>query len=59
VTRSVSESGAYSSGIPAMPNADWRRNVARFRHLDELARRIKQLETRIDTMNETTGREAT
>jgi UDP-3-O-[3-hydroxymyristoyl] glucosamine N-acyltransferase len=59
VTRSVLEPGAYSSGIPAMPNADWRRNVARFRHLDELARRIKQLETRIDTMNETTGREAT
>jgi UDP-3-O-[3-hydroxymyristoyl] glucosamine N-acyltransferase len=59
VTRSVSEPGAYSSGIPAMPSADWRRNVARFRHLDELARRIKQLETRIDTMNETIGREAT
>lgn len=59
VTRSVTEPGAYSSGIPAMPNADWRRNVARFRHLDELARRIKQLEIRIDTMNETTGREAT
>ena len=59
VTRSVSEPGSYSSGIPAMPSADWRRNVARFRHLDELARRIKQLEIRIDTMNETTGREAT
>lgn len=59
VTRSVFEPGSYSSGIPAMPSADWRRNVARFRHLDELARRIKQLEIRIDTMNETTGREAT
>jgi UDP-3-O-[3-hydroxymyristoyl] glucosamine N-acyltransferase len=59
VTRSVLEPGSYSSGIPAMPSADWRRNVARFRHLDELARRIKQLEIHIDTMNETTGREAT
>ncbi len=59
VTRSVLTPGAYSSGIPAMPSADWRRNVARFRHLDQLVRRIKQLETRIDTMNEITGREAT
>jgi UDP-3-O-[3-hydroxymyristoyl] glucosamine N-acyltransferase len=59
VTRSVTEPGSYSSGIPAMPSGEWRRNVARFRHLDELARRIKQLETRIDEINETTGREGT
>jgi UDP-3-O-[3-hydroxymyristoyl] glucosamine N-acyltransferase len=59
VTRSVSEPGSYSSGIPAMASAEWRRNVARFRHLDELVRRVKQLEIRIETMNETTGREAT
>jgi UDP-3-O-[3-hydroxymyristoyl] glucosamine N-acyltransferase len=59
VTRSVTEPGSYSSGIPAMPSGEWRSNVARFRHLDELARRIKQLETRIDEINETTGREGT
>jgi len=59
VTRSVLEPGSYSSGIPAMPSADWRRNVARFKHLDELARRIRELEARIDTMNEAKGREAT
>lgn len=44
VTRSFPESGVYSSGIPAMPSADWRRNAARFRHLDELFKRVKQLE---------------
>ena len=59
VTRSVSAPGVYSSGIPAMPSADWRRNVARFRHLDELVRRIKQLETQIDTMKQSNGREVT
>jgi UDP-3-O-[3-hydroxymyristoyl] glucosamine N-acyltransferase len=47
VTRSFSESGVYSSGIPAMPNAEWRRNAARFRHLDELVKRVKQLETEL------------
>ena len=47
VTRSFPQAGSYSSGIPAMPSADWRRNVARFRQLDELSRRLKQLEARI------------
>jgi UDP-3-O-[3-hydroxymyristoyl] glucosamine N-acyltransferase len=47
VTRSFEQAGVYSSGIPAMPNADWRRNVARFRHLDEMARRLKRLEDEV------------
>lgn len=48
VTRSFTEPGLYSSGIPAMPGAQWRRNVARFRHLDELAQRLKELEEKQD-----------
>jgi UDP-3-O-[3-hydroxymyristoyl] glucosamine N-acyltransferase len=44
VTRSFTEPGLYSSGIPAMPSAEWRRNAVRFRHLDELSRRLKRLE---------------
>ncbi|MBK1720931.1 UDP-3-O-(3-hydroxymyristoyl)glucosamine N-acyltransferase [Thiocystis violacea] len=55
VTRSFTEPGSYSSGIPAMPTAEWRRNVARFRHLDELTRRVKQLEVAVETMNEAKG----
>jgi len=51
VTRSFTEPGVYSSGIPAMPSAEWRRNVARFRHLDELARRLKGLEEEQDRTN--------
>lgn len=54
VTRSVARPGVYSSGIPAMPNLDWRRNAARFRHLDEMARRLKRLEqSAADGANET------
>ncbi len=56
VTRSFTEPGVYSSGIPAMPIADWRRNVVRFRHLDDLTRRVKQLEASIQTMSEAQGR---
>jgi UDP-3-O-[3-hydroxymyristoyl] glucosamine N-acyltransferase len=44
VTHSLPEPGVYSSGIPALPNREWRRNVARFQHLDELTRRVKALE---------------
>lgn len=47
VTRSFPESGIYSSGIPAMPSAEWRRTVARIRQLDELARRLKGVEDQL------------
>ncbi len=47
VTRSVEEPGSYSSGLPAMPSADWRRNVARFRHLDGMAKRLRRLEEQV------------
>jgi len=44
VTHSIHEAGEYSSGTPLQRNRDWRRNAARFRHLDELARRLLALE---------------
>ncbi len=40
VTHSLHEPGEYSSGTPIQPNRQWRRNAARFRHLDEIARRL-------------------
>ncbi|RUL65023.1 UDP-3-O-(3-hydroxymyristoyl)glucosamine N-acyltransferase [Dyella dinghuensis] len=44
VTHSIREAGEYSSGIPLQENRQWRRNAARFKHLDELARRVSALE---------------
>jgi UDP-3-O-[3-hydroxymyristoyl] glucosamine N-acyltransferase len=44
VTRSIREPGVYSGNLPAESNRQWRRNVAHFRRLEELARRIKALE---------------
>jgi UDP-3-O-[3-hydroxymyristoyl] glucosamine N-acyltransferase len=38
VTSSIREPGEYSSGTPLMDNRSWRKNAARFKHLDALAR---------------------
>jgi UDP-3-O-[3-hydroxymyristoyl] glucosamine N-acyltransferase len=49
VTHSIQESGEYSSGTPFQGNRDWRRNAARFKHLDDIARRLRALEKDHDT----------
>ncbi|MBS1199883.1 MAG: UDP-3-O-(3-hydroxymyristoyl) glucosamine N-acyltransferase [Proteobacteria bacterium] len=60
VTRSLPGPGMYSSGMPAIPAADWRKTVARLRRLPSLERRLALLEgrepgidTEIDTEEET------
>jgi UDP-3-O-[3-hydroxymyristoyl] glucosamine N-acyltransferase len=40
VTHSLREPGEYSSGTPIQENRRWRRNAARFKHLDEFVRRV-------------------
>lgn len=47
VTHSIKEPGVYSSGTAVEPNKVWRKNVARFRQLDKLARQVNKL--RIET----------
>lgn len=44
VTSSIREPGEYSSGTPLMDNRSWRRNAARFKQLDALARRVPRAE---------------
>jgi len=44
VLQSVREPGVYSSGTPLEKNGHWHRNFHRFKHLNEMARRIKTLE---------------
>ncbi|MEW6765398.1 MAG: UDP-3-O-(3-hydroxymyristoyl)glucosamine N-acyltransferase [Pseudomonadota bacterium] len=44
VTRSIHQAGVYSSGTPLDSNRNWRRNAARFKHLDEMARRLDGVE---------------
>jgi UDP-3-O-[3-hydroxymyristoyl] glucosamine N-acyltransferase len=47
VAHSIRKAGVYSSGTPLEPNRDWRRNYARFHHLDDMAKRLRHLETMI------------
>jgi len=44
VTHSIHTAGEYSSGVPLQDSRQWRRNAARFKHLDEFARRVQALE---------------
>ena len=44
ITRSISEPGVYASVFPFMPFAQWRRNAAQLRHLDDIAKRLRALE---------------
>jgi UDP-3-O-[3-hydroxymyristoyl] glucosamine N-acyltransferase len=44
VNRSIDTAGVYSSSILMDTNENWRRNVARFKQLDDIAKRLKNLE---------------
>ncbi len=51
VTRSITQAGAaYSSSIKAEPLEQWRRNAARVHQLDDLARRLRQLEQKMKVL---------
>jgi UDP-3-O-[3-hydroxymyristoyl] glucosamine N-acyltransferase len=51
VTKNISESGVYSSGMPCQPNKEWRKNNARIRKLDSILTRIKSAEQNIEHLN--------
>lgn len=48
VSGDIRESGVYSSGTNADANRQWRKNAVRFRQLDAMARRLKELEKKIE-----------
>ncbi|MGH8112752.1 MAG: UDP-3-O-(3-hydroxymyristoyl)glucosamine N-acyltransferase [Rhodanobacteraceae bacterium] len=50
VTHSIHKAGVYSSGAPIEENGAWRRNAARMRQLDAMARRITALERLVDIL---------
>lgn len=55
VSRSIHEPGVYASPLPADEHSKWRRNVARFRNLDDMYRRLVRLEKRIPGEDSTPG----
>ncbi|EKF75114.1 UDP-3-O-[3-hydroxymyristoyl] glucosaminen-acyltransferase [Alcanivorax hongdengensis A-11-3] len=48
VSSSINEPGTYGSALPVDKQSRYRRNVARFRNLDDLARRVSKLERSSD-----------
>ncbi len=44
VTHSIRDPGEYSSGTPIQESRLWRRNAARFKHLDQLARHVADID---------------
>ncbi|MCG6938564.1 MAG: UDP-3-O-(3-hydroxymyristoyl)glucosamine N-acyltransferase [Gammaproteobacteria bacterium] len=44
VSHSITKPGSYSSSTPMDETTNWRKNAARFRKLDEMARRLSKLE---------------
>jgi UDP-3-O-[3-hydroxymyristoyl] glucosamine N-acyltransferase len=44
VASSIAEPGHYTGFFPMMKNRDWERSAAIIRHLDELRRRVRELE---------------
>lgn len=47
VTRSFKEPGYYSGNLPAVPNSDWRKTIARIRRLESVMQRLSALEKQV------------
>lgn len=52
VSRSLSKAGTYSGALPVDEAGRWRKNSARFRKLDELARKVNALEKQLVKLQE-------
>ncbi|MGV6818693.1 MAG: UDP-3-O-(3-hydroxymyristoyl)glucosamine N-acyltransferase [Thiotrichales bacterium] len=48
ITQDIKEPGTYSSGVPFSESGKWRRNYVRFNQLDQMARRLKQVEKQLE-----------
>ncbi|TDR19472.1 UDP-3-O-(3-hydroxymyristoyl)glucosamine N-acyltransferase [Marinicella litoralis] len=48
VTNSIKEPGSYSSVSPLQPTKQWRKNAVRARQLDQIARKVNQLEKKLN-----------
>jgi UDP-3-O-[3-hydroxymyristoyl] glucosamine N-acyltransferase len=52
VSQSIKQPGVYSSGVPLEPTDHWHRNFARFKQLDDMARRLKSLEKELQELKQ-------
>ncbi|SDZ88550.1 UDP-3-O-(3-hydroxymyristoyl)glucosamine N-acyltransferase [Microbulbifer marinus] len=57
VTKSIESAGSYSSGTPFSDSRSWRRNAVRYGQLDQMARRLKELEKQLEGLAHRDGTE--
>ncbi|MEQ1662210.1 MAG: UDP-3-O-(3-hydroxymyristoyl)glucosamine N-acyltransferase [Thiobacillus sp.] len=50
ITKSLTQSGSYTSALPFSDHASWQKNAVHMRNLDKLVMRIKQLEKRLSEL---------
>ncbi|WP_237065628.1 UDP-3-O-(3-hydroxymyristoyl)glucosamine N-acyltransferase [Microbulbifer guangxiensis] len=55
VTKSIDKAGSYSSGTPFSDSRSWRRSAVRFAQLDEMARRLRDLEKQLASASTGSG----
>lgn len=53
VTKSITEAGSYSSGTAFESSERWRKTAVRVRQLDDMARRLRQLEAELGALRQT------
>jgi len=52
VTKATKAPGVYSSGIPSLPNKDWRKMNVRMRKLDEMSSQLSNLQKEIEQLTQ-------
>ena len=48
VAKSITKPGVYTGNLPLQSHGDWVKNFSHLRHLDALAKRVRQLEQQSD-----------
>ena len=51
IIKSITEKGIYSSGTPASTNLEWRKNSVRFRQLDQMYQKLRELEQQMAALS--------
>ncbi|WP_444941111.1 UDP-3-O-(3-hydroxymyristoyl)glucosamine N-acyltransferase [Microbulbifer sp. ZKSA004] len=55
VTKSIKDTGSYSGALSFADSSTWRRNAVRFGQLDQMARRLKDLEKQVQALSQKSG----
>lgn len=55
ITKSLPHPGTYTSALPFSEHSEWLKNAVQMRHLDKMAKRLKELEKKLEQMEKANG----